>query len=330
VSSVNVRAVYRSATVSGYSPPYDTLTLKVYYPSRFGDTFDERNSGLIPADPGRAPFPAVIFMPGVNLSHEAYGWLARKLGEAGFAVLTYSWVTKDFDGAVGIGPGVQLKRLTPKRYGGKPSCPALPALFSELKRLNKRGVLKGLLDLERVVLGGHSAGGTMALLNANRDWFPALRGAFSYGAHTAANRQLGWPENSIMPLAKDLPFLIMGGTRDGVIAASGHRYGDDESKSTELLERTFREGIKGKRGGRHLLLVKGANHFAAVWPRDDSTGRGFLDGPQSGDNKKIREYLAQVIVNFCDYVCTGNAMSGAELQGLCNGDHPLAARAEHK
>ena len=326
-----VRAFYRAAGVSGYSAPYDVITLKLYYPCSYGDSFEERNTGSIPADASRAPFPVVVVMPGINLSHEAYDWLAGKLAESGFVVVTYSWVSLEIDDMISISPGITMKRLKPKHYGKKPSCPALKSIFAELEKVQKQSLLSGLLDLDRVIIGGHSAGGTMALLNANPEWFPQIRGAFAYAAHTAANTMLGWDEDTIMPLSRDLPLLIMGGDRDGVIAASSHRYGDDEENSpTERVERTFHEGVSGSRGDRHLLIIRGANHFAPVWPRNTTTGRSFLDRKPKGNKKQIRKYLAQVITNFCDHACTGNAMSAADLQGLVNTDHPLAVVAQHK
>ncbi|MEP5763623.1 MAG: hypothetical protein ABJ308_03485 [Halieaceae bacterium] len=328
---IKVRALYRAVKVSGQAAPYDTLTLKVFYPARYGDSFEERNTGFIPVDDTRAPFPVVIIMPGINVPHESYSWLARELAGSGFVVVSYSWVAMEMADLVSISPGVHIKRLTKKHYGRKPSCPALPAIFSELKRLNKNGLLAGHLNLSRVVLGGHSAGGTMALLNANADWFPSVCGAFSYGAHTGGNVALGWEEGSIMPLAKDLPLLIMGGTRDGVIANSAHRYGDETQASpTERIERSFHEGIKGKRGDRYLVLIEGANHFSMVWPRDKSTGRPFLDKKSKGSNKAIRKFMAKLVVTFCDQVSSGSPMSTADLQALADDSHPMVALAEHK
>ncbi len=32
MKSIKVRAIYRATTVSGYHAPFDTLSLKVYYP----------------------------------------------------------------------------------------------------------------------------------------------------------------------------------------------------------------------------------------------------------------------------------------------------------
>ena len=221
---LRVRAVYRAAQVADRPAPYDNVTLKLHYPCRYGDSFEERDTVFIPPDTERAPFPVVIIMPGVNISLEAYGWLAHELAQAGFAVVTYSWVTVEMADRVSISPGVALDALYRDRYGTAPSCPALPAILAELERVQQEGLLAGQLDLGQIMLGGHSAGGTMALLNAHREWLPSVRGAFAYAAHTAGNVRLGWPDDSIMPLARDLPFLILGGTRDGVIAASSHRY----------------------------------------------------------------------------------------------------------
>ena len=328
---IKVRAIYRSTAVAGFNAPYDNLALKIYYPCQYSDSFDERNTGFIPADPARAPFPVIIIMPGINLSHEAYAWLAKRLAESGLVVVTYSWVTMELGDMISISPGVALDQLTREHYGKKPSCPAIAAVLSELKHVQEKSVLAGLLDLDRVILGGHSAGGTMALLNARPEWFASVRGAFSYAAHTAANVQLGWEEDSIMPLSGDLPLLIIGGSRDGVIASSSHRYGDEsDSSPTERVERTFHEGISGTRNDRYLLIVEGANHFSLAWPKDSSTGRPFLDGKVKGSGKQIRKYLAGVITSFCEYVFSGDAGSAEALQGLCSTDHPLVRLVEHK
>ncbi|NJN44723.1 MAG: hypothetical protein HC806_08405 [Anaerolineae bacterium] len=58
-----IRAFYRSTTVSGTNPPYNTLTLKVYYPALFTDSHQERNTGVIPPDRAGAPYLVVIICP---------------------------------------------------------------------------------------------------------------------------------------------------------------------------------------------------------------------------------------------------------------------------
>ena len=331
MKAIGVRALYRAARVADREAPYDNITLKIHYPCEYGDSFEERDTGFIPPDGARAPFPVVIVMPGINVSHEAYGWVAKELARAGFAAVTYSWVTVEIGDLVSISPGVALDALHRQRYGEAPSCPALPAILGELGRMQRESLLAGQLNLDRIVLGGHSAGGTMALVNANADWVPGIRGAFAYAAHTAGNLQLGWPEDSIMPLSRALPLLVMGGTRDGVIAASGHRYRDARGDDPDdRIERTFREGIGGDGGGRHLLMVSGANHFSFAWPRDTTTGRPYLDGKARGGGKRLRGYIADLVVNFCRRVCMGDAGAAAAFAALCNPGHPLAAVAETK
>ncbi len=328
--SIPVRAFYRAAKAPDRAAPHDTLTLKVYYPSKYGDTPAERDTGFIPADAGRAPFPAAIILPGINISPEAYGWLATALARAGFVAVTYSWVTVDMGDIASASPSLALDALRRDNYGREPSCPALPVIFDELRQMRERGLLAGLLDPSRVVLGGHSAGGTMALLNANSDWFPGVRAAFSCAGHTAGNPRLGWPEHSIMPLPGNLPLLIIGGNRDGVIPGSSHRYGAvADSPGAGPVERTFREGVAGSGGGRHLLIVDGANHFSFVWPRDLTTGRSYLERPAVGDGRRLRAYLAELIVNFCRRAC-GEAAAAAVVEKLCAAAHPLAAAAETK
>lgn len=331
---ITVRAVYRAAKVPKRRAPYDNLTLKLHYPCRYGDSFEERDTGFVPADSARSPFPVVILMPGINISSDAYGWLARKLAQAGFLAVTYSWVTVEMGGSASLSPGVDMDSLRPENYGRAPSCPPLPAILGDLAAAHQRGLLAGHVDLDRVVLGGHSAGGSMALLNANAKWFPALRGAFAYAAHTAGNVRLGWPPDSFMPLADDLPLLLMGGTRDGVIAASGHRYGQQgAATASAAIERTFATAVGGARGDRYLLIVKGANHFALAWPTDKTTGRAYLDNKAAGGkkrNKNLRRYLGDATVTFCQLACHGGTASALALRVLCNTTHPLAAIAQRK
>jgi len=330
VPDIRVRAFYRAASVPGAEAPYNTINMKVYYPCAYGDSFEERNTGFIPVDTTNAPFPVVIMMPGINVSHESYSWLCHRLAENGIVALSYTWVGLEMENRVSVTPGVELEPLKADQYGSAPSCPAIAVIGQELERINNDTLLSGQLDLDRIILGGHSAGGTMALLNARPEWFPAIRGAFSYAAHVAANTLLGWEENSIMPLTSELPLLLMGGSRDGVIAASGFRYGDEvKSSPTERIERSFHEGIEGERGDRYLLIVNGANHFSMVRPLDTSTGRPFLDRKQKGSGKRIRCYLGDVILHFCHHAC-GDSAAQAELQMLCNQDHPLAKSAVNK
>lgn len=290
-----IRAFYRSVHVEGVKAPYNTITLKVYYPAIFSGTPQERNTGIIPADPSSAPYPVVIFMPGINVSMESYAWLGKALAEHGIITALYNWVAEDFPGSVTITPGMDLNFLKPDTYGNGPSANALPAILEELERINRSGLLVEMLDLKRIYLGGHSAGGTMALLNANSNWFPQVRGAFSYGAHSGASTMLGYPPATILPL-HDLPLLIMGGTHDGVIAESSHRYAlEGEATPTLLLERTFHEAAKGDAA---LIIFEGANHFLAAYPHDETTGRGFLEQGSGKRDTESRQVFISLVEAF--------------------------------
>lgn len=330
VTPIKVRALHRAVAVSGEPSPFDTLSLKVYYPCRFTDSVEQRRTGVVAADDSRAPFPVVVLLPAEDVSHESYGWIATELALAGFAVATYSWIRRDKERGVHSTPGLQRKRLGKKRFGRKPSCPALPAVFSELKRLNKHGVLANTLNLSRTVLGGHGLGGSLALLNANKDWFPAVCAAFSYAGHCLADPEQGWDKRTVLPLAADLPLLMIGGTQDSLLESeTGHLAGKHASP-TWALEHSFAEGIKGKRSDRHLVLLEGGSHYTFASPRDETTGRHFLDRRSRGLGKSLRKYLASLVVTFCDQACCGDPMSTADLKALADGDHPMVAQAQTK
>jgi predicted dienelactone hydrolase len=295
------RALYRAVRIAETKAPYDTMHLKVLYPARLSNSPDERNTGHVPVDTTRAPFPVVIFLGGINCCSDSYKWLAVELVRRGLVVVLFDWVGETFPGVVGLTNGVDLSKLTPDTYGTAPTTFALPAILSELETLQHEGVLAGLLDLQQVILGGHSAGGTIALHNANPQLFPAIKGAFVYGAHNLMSAVLGWPPGTLAPLSSGVPLLLLGGTRDGIIAASSGRYGIAEHQSAYApIERTFDEAIAGGRGDAYLVIIEGANHTSLIHPPDETTSRAFLDQPTTVPDEAIRALLIGVIANFID------------------------------
>ena len=88
--------------------------------------------------------------------------------------------------------------------------------------------MAGQVDLSRVVVGGHSAGGTVALHNSNPDWVPGLHAVFAYAAHTMTATALGHDEATVAPVPAKVPVMLMSGADDGVIAASRDRYRTDD------------------------------------------------------------------------------------------------------
>lgn len=293
-----VRAVFGTVPMADGT----ALHLKAHYPALYGGTLNERNTGMIPADLGTGPRPVAVIMPGINVAHESYAWLSAALVDAGFVAITYGWICEELPGLPALSPGLDVTALKPDTYATRPSATALQPLLDWLHKANQQGPLAGLLDLTRWVLGGHSAGGSVALMNADPDWFAGLRGVWSYGAHSKASTMLGYPEDTVLPLPGKLPTLVIGGDQDGVVAASAFRYGAAEGATPDPvgpLRRTVDEGLAKATAPNELRIIPGANHFSACHPADPATGRPFLDWPCTREDADIRAELSAVITEFC-------------------------------
>lgn len=321
---MTARALYRSSTVDGLAPPYNQLNLKIFYPAKPAHTDMEHATGRLAAHTNHSPFPVLIMMPGINVSMESYSWLASALAENNIVTVCYQLLVEEFPGLACISPGLDIEQLKPAHFGQQPSSTTLTTILSVLDDLQNDSVLKGLLNVDNIIVGGHSAGGTAALLNANPEWFPMIKAAFSYGAHTAAASALGWPSDHCLPINPSIPTLIIGGDQDQVIANSTHYYGIEPS-TTELLIRTFEQAIHA--GGEHsashyLAIIAGANHYAITYPKDHSVGRAFLEQPQQ-DDLAVCEYLQQLIHHFIEATANGNEHSKKRLLELCSEREPM-------
>ncbi|WP_067831809.1 alpha/beta hydrolase family protein [Actinomadura kijaniata] len=281
------------AVRTGGEPPFDTAHPKIYYPARPEGTDAERLTGVIPPDPGGAPYPVVLFCSGVNVGQDAYRTFAAGLAARGFVVVTFDRVGELFGGQVGITPGVDLEAARPGVYGTRPTCPAIGAVLASLEGVD---LLKGMLDLDRVALGGHSAGGTVALQSAR--FLPGVRACFAYGAHTMVATMLGWPAGTVLPAQVDGPVLLGVGTRDGVIMGSSDRYGQDAvpGAAADPVSRTFHEGLSGP--DDLLAVLPGANHFALADPADPTAARAFLDLAAEGDPAAARRAFTDLVAAF--------------------------------
>jgi dienelactone hydrolase len=270
-----IRSIYRSLAVPNAPAPFDRIYLKVFYPAKYGDTPAERDSGVIPVDAEVGPLPVVVFFSGVNCPMEGYRWLAMELAQAGFVVATFDWIAQDLPGRISLTPGVNIAQLRPDTYGKAPTGTAIASLSLALQELNQEGILAGALDLSRIALGGHSAGGSIALQNANPAWFAGVRAVFTYGAHTQAATFLGWQPDTVLPIPAGTAYLLTGGTRDGVIAASRGRYESGDSHPLRPIRRTYE--LASTHATAYFAEFSGANHFMLVHPIDETTGRPFLD-----------------------------------------------------
>ncbi|NNH68464.1 alpha/beta hydrolase [Nocardia uniformis] len=272
-----VRSLWWSIRTDG-AAPFDTAHLKIYYPAVASGADTERLTGVFAPNPAQAPYPVVVFMSGVNVGQDSYRRFATAVAETGFVVVTMDRVAELFGGQRGLTPGVDIDAARPDAYGTRPTCPTIGAVLDALAELNEVAPLRGAVDLDRVALGGHSAGGTVVLQSAR--FFPSVTAVFAWGAHTMVATMLGWEPGTVLPAQVTCPVLLGVGTNDGVIQGSADRYGEDGEDRPDPVRRTFAEALPD---GDHLLaVVPGANHFG-IADTDPTAARAFLDGPDETD-----------------------------------------------
>lgn len=187
-----------------------------------------------------------------------------------------------------------------------------------------------MLNLQQIILGGHSAGGRIALENADPRFFPQVAATFSYGAHSAAPTMLGFEPNTILPLPSAKPILLMGGTRDGVIANNSKLYGISTQDATRSVIRTFQEAIAGGRDDTYLVILEGANHFSIAHPLDTTTAITFLDLSATQPEDHIRGLIAETIGLFIDAHVRHNQGALQALTELLNSGNAIIASFERK
>ncbi|HRJ58973.1 MAG TPA: hypothetical protein PLV64_21995, partial [Anaerolineales bacterium] len=264
-----IRALFHATTLPNASAPYNVLHLKIYYPAAPTNSDAERMSGVIPADKTSAPMPVVIFFNGINVGIESYHWLAVKLAEANIITVMYTHVAETLPGVIGLTPAIDLSKVKPDTYGSGATCPAIQPILDSLAQLNsdEKSPLCGAMDLNHIILGGHSAGGTVALQNAQ--FFAQVKAVFAYAGHTMASTMLGFEAGTVLKVG-DKSMMLMRGDKDGVIAASRVRYGMTE-QSQDPVEKTFDEACQPSVGEEALdVLLQGANHFAIAHPLDET------------------------------------------------------------
>jgi len=319
---MTVRAFYDAAKVGSAQAPYDTLHLKIFYPAQLSGSQLEKDMGIVPVDSAQAPHPVVIFFSGFNCDAQKYQWLAVKLAERGLVVVIFNWVAEQFE-MIGLTAGVDVEACKPALYSKAPSASALPAILAKLENLQTKGILAGMLDLKRVILGGHSAGGKVAAENADTRFFPQVAASFSYAGHSAAPVLFGYEAGTFLPLPDRLPMLLMGGTRDGVIANSGYRYGMSPEDASTSIARTFQGAISGGRSDCYLVVLEGANHYSMADGFDSATGRAFLDLPATKSAEDIHSLMAEIIGLFIVTHVRASPEAGRALHKLLNTANPL-------
>lgn len=289
-----VRALHFSFDAQG-----DAALATLYYPGDDQRLSEARLTGQVPATDADAPWPVVVFAPGINVAPDGYRWLSHRLVADGLCVVTYAVIGSLGPAGRGITPGIDLAALAPDTIGTRASATALGPLLASLAELSEAAdtAVAGLVDLSRVVVGGHSAGGTVALHNSHPDWVPGLRSVFAYAAHTMTATALGHGEATVAPVPAKVPILLLAGTDDGVIAASRDRYRTDDS-AHDPVRRTFEEAINRQQGDSWLVEVVGAGHFAFCNPVDTTSGRSFLEPDSTNADPAIRNLVGNLIAAF--------------------------------
>ena len=299
-----VRALLRVCDVDNVAAPYNRMNLKIFYPADEASTLTHQQTAVLPFNQQWSKAPVVIFLPGVNCSPHTYEWLAIELGLHGIVTIIPTWIAQNLPGRISITPGVDIDAIQVDTYGQTPTCTSLPPIFRTLEELRHDPVLGQHLDYENVVLGGHSAGGTMAMQNARHDWFPCVQAAFAYAANPLATATLGgWGQGEIPPLPTEVPLLMMGGTYDGIGDHHVQAFGNAEESGTEYIQRLFTET---EFTNSTLCIFDGANHHTICHPVDLSIGRVFLDTPTDADEDAIRQDMAQVIIRFINVHIKGD------------------------
>ena len=294
---MRVRAIFR-AIETGLSGPSSILQAKIFYPASEPQTDDERNSGILPPLPTDSPRKTIIFLNGINCPPESYSWLAHQMCERGHLFVTFNLIADGLPGGMhALTPGLDMQFMTADGHGKGPTGSAIAPILDDLAKLNSGGLLSGQIDLEHIILAGHSAGGSVALLNS--EYFPQIKAVFSYGAHTQGSTMMGFEPGTIMPINPDIPVLMFGGDSDGVISWSARRYGKEAEDSSISLRDTFDRGIAGTRGDRYLAILKGGTHFTFADPKDPTTGRPFLETPGEND-PALRTLMTELIADFID------------------------------
>jgi dienelactone hydrolase len=325
----SVRAVHTACTVPGLEAPLNTAHVKVFYPADPSGDMTERMTGVVRADATGAPYPVVVFFNGINVAADSYRWLATALAERGYVTALFTLVEEVFGTGVAVSPGIDVERIKPETFGTAPSGIAVQPVLDALAAL--KGPLDGLLDLDRVALGGHSGGGTVVLQSGSRRWFPGVRAVFTYGAHAMASTVLGWPVGHVMDLDDDIAVLLMTGEHDGVMAASAVRYGEEAGADRiDPVERTYDRSFAGGRGDVHHLVFRGANHFTVAHPLDPTSARSFLDEPPTGDEVAAREGIVDALVLFLDAALRDDVDAQKSLQDWTSAPPPAVLRARSK
>lgn len=187
-----------------------------------------------------------------------------------------------------------------------------------------------MLDLQRIILGGHSAGGIVSIENADPRFFPGVAASFSYGASSTGFTIIEYEPGTILPLPDSIPLLLMGGTRDGFMVKSSELYGVSPADATSPVIRTFQEAITGGRNDTYLVILEGANHYSIVDEPDSTIVRSSFDLEATQSQENLRLLMSEIIGLFIDTYVRHQPEASQLLEQLLNTANPLIKSFERK
>jgi dienelactone hydrolase len=259
----------------------------------------------LPDSPSEPPYPVVILLPDLMCSAASYDWLATALAQRGFAAVTYDWIIHDDSGYGRLTPGVESTALDPSDYHTLPSAPAIPAILTELERLNGLDRLDGQIDLHRLIFGGHGVGGWLALHNATRRFFLGLTAAFAFAPNPGDLLERAGHESGALPvMPSDVPTLILAATEDRIETPlpPDERITPTESGTVRApgaaLARRLWDRVGGGHGHAYYMSVRGANHYTVAYPLDTAAGAAAADAPESAPGADLRALIADIVATF--------------------------------
>jgi len=181
------------------------FTGRIYYPAIDEVRTSDQYSIFFPADNSSAPYPAVVFFNGANVSYEQYAWLFEHIASYGYIVLAVTEIMPSGGNLEGqfnnlfpqgtVTPTVWQTSMTvtdvityleninlsipdplpPAVKIGSPPDPWDRTSYLSVVR-NPRGpegddlnhsLFEGMVDTNKIVFAGHSFGGFIALMCSN-------------------------------------------------------------------------------------------------------------------------------------------------------------------
>jgi len=294
----------------------DAVVATLYYPADERRLNEAHLTGRVPALPPNPEtgWPLVVIMPGINIAPDSYRWLAKRFVAEGLCAVTYSAIGSLGPAGNGITPGLDTSALTPEAIGTRSCATVLRPLLQRIADADPNDCpVAGSINLEQVVIGGHSAGGTVALHNSDPAWVPGLQGTFTYAAHTMVASALGHAEQTVLPVPAKVPLMLLAGTQDQVIAVSRSRYRNSADLGIHNpIKQTFNEALNRNRNDSWFVELRDLGHFAICSPLDDTSGRSFLEGTTATTSPASREFLGDLISAFVATVLKRQAVDQLE------------------